>query len=167
MNEDNFIDSLSIYANRFSFMGRPLSRNPEAADVFVVGLPYDLGTSGRAGTRGGPDGIRSASANLRWEEKRWPWDFSVFERMRVADYGDIEVPTGNHEAFFAQVAEDYGKLHAAGKTVLSLGVDQALARCMVKHAAVVVDRIFLFVSVGVRIEVNHRHLAELAVVRAQ
>jgi agmatinase len=123
MNEDNFIDSLSIYANRFSFMGRPLSRNPEAADVFVVGLPYDLGTSGRAGTRGGPDGIRSASANLRWEEKRWPWDFSVFERMRVADYGDIEVPTGNHEAFFAQVAEDYGKLHAAGKTVLSLGGD--------------------------------------------
>jgi agmatinase len=123
MSNDSFIDSFSIYANRFSYMGRPLCRDPEAADVFVVGLPYDLGTSGRAGTRSGPDGIRSASANLRWEEKRWPWDFSLFERLRVADYGDIEVPTGNHEAFFDRVAEDYGKLHAAGKTMLSLGGD--------------------------------------------
>ncbi len=123
MSSDNFIDSFSIYANRFSFMGRPLSRNPDDADVFVVGLPYDLGTSGRAGTRGGPDGIRSASANLRWEEKRWPWDFSLNERIRVADYGDIEVPTGNHEAFFASVASQYAKLFAAGKTVLSLGGD--------------------------------------------
>jgi len=123
MSNDSFIDSFSIYANRFSYMGRPLCRDPEAADVFVVGLPYDLGTSGRAGTRSGPDGIRSASANLRWEEKRWPWDFSVFERLRVADYGDIEVPTGNHQAFFDQVTEACGKLHAAGKTILSLGGD--------------------------------------------
>ena len=84
MGNDNFIDSYSIYSNRFSYMGRPLSRNPDDADVFVVGLPYDLGTSGRAGTRGGPGGIRAASANLRWEEKRWPWDFNVFDRLRVA-----------------------------------------------------------------------------------
>lgn len=123
MSQDNFIDSFSIYANRFSYMGRPLSRNLDDADVFVVGLPYDLGTSGRAGTRGGPGGIRSASANLRWEEKRWPWTFNVFDRIRVADYGDIEVPTGNHEAFFERVLADYATLHAAGKTVLSLGGD--------------------------------------------
>ena len=119
----DFLDSYSIYANRFSFLGRPLSRNPDDADVFVVGLPYDLGTSGRAGTRGGPDGIRAASANLRWEEKRWPWDFCVFDRIRVADYGDIEVPTGNHESFFNKVMNAYAALHAAGKTVLSLGGD--------------------------------------------
>jgi agmatinase len=123
MNGSNFIDSHSIYANRFSYMGRPLSREPDDADVFVVGLPYDLGTSGRSGTRGGPGGIRSASANLRWEEKRWPWDFNVFDRLRVADYGDLEVPTGNSEAFFDTVATHYGKLLAAGKTMLSLGGD--------------------------------------------
>ena len=123
MSDKNFIDSFSIYANRFSYMGRPLTREPDDADVFVVGLPYDLGTSGRSGTRGGPGGIRSASANLRWEEKRWPWDFNVFDRLRVADYGDLEVPTGNHDAFFEAVASHYGKLLAAGKTVLSLGGD--------------------------------------------
>jgi agmatinase len=123
MGKDSFIDSYSIHANRFSYLGRPLSRDPDDADVFVVGLPYDLGTSGRAGTRDGPGGIRSASANLRWEEKRWPWDFNVFDRIRVADYGDIEVPTGNHEAFFERVLSEYEVLHKAGKKVLSLGGD--------------------------------------------
>ena len=121
MSTENFIDSYSIYANRYSFMGRPLTRNPDDADVFVIGLPYDLGTSGRSGTRSGPGGIRSASANLRWEEKRWPWDFNVFERLRVADYGELEFPTGHHDALFEEVAAHYGRLLAAGKTTLSFG----------------------------------------------
>jgi agmatinase len=115
--------SYSIFANVYSYLGRPLTRDPDAADVFVVGLPYDLGTSGRSGTREGPRGIRAASANLRWEEKRWPWDFNLHERLRVADYGDLEFPTGNHEALFADVERHYGELLAAGKTVLTFGGD--------------------------------------------
>jgi agmatinase len=123
MKIENFTNSYSIFANIYSYMGRPLTRDPDEADVFVIGLPYDLGTSGRSGTRSGPGGIRKASANLRWEEKRWPWDFNVFERIRVADYGDLEFPTGNHDALFAEVASRYGELLAAGKTILSFGGD--------------------------------------------
>jgi len=123
MSSEDFTNSHSIFANIYSYMGRPLTRNPDDADVFVIGLPYDLGTSGRSGTRGGPGGIRSASANLRWEEKRWPWDFNVFDRLRVADYGDLEFPTGNHDALFDAVETHYGKLLAAGKTLLSFGGD--------------------------------------------
>jgi len=123
MKIENFTNSYSIFANIYSYMGRPLTRDPDEADVFVIGLPYDLGASGRSGTRGGPGGIRKASANLRWEEKRWPWDFNVFERIRVADYGDLEFPTGNHDALFAEVESRYGELLAAGKSVLSFGGD--------------------------------------------
>ena len=123
MNSEDITNSSSIFANVYSYMGRPLTRNPDDADVFVVGLPYDLGTSGRSGTRGGPGGIRNASANLRWEEKRWPWDFNVFERLRVADYGDLEFPTGNHDALFDAVESHYGQLLAAGKKILSFGGD--------------------------------------------
>ena len=123
MSTDNFIDSYSIYANKFSYMGRPLTRNPDDADEFVIGLPYELGTSGRSGTRSGPTGIRGASSNLRWDEKRWPWDFNLFDRIRVADYGDLEFPTGNHDGLFDQVEDHYGKLLAAGKKILSLGGD--------------------------------------------
>jgi agmatinase len=123
MTTDNFTESHSIFANVYGYLGRPLTRNPDAADVFIVGLPYDLGTSGRSGTRMGPRGIRAASANLRWEEKRWPWDFDLFERLGVADYGDLEFPTGNHDALFEAVDDHYGKLLAAGKILLSLGGD--------------------------------------------
>ena len=84
MSDNGFTDSYSMYANLFGYMGASLSRNPDDADVFIVGLPYDLATTGRAGTRSGPVAIRQASGNLRWEEKRWPWDFCVFDRIRVA-----------------------------------------------------------------------------------
>ena len=123
MSDDSFLTSHTIFANIYSYLGVPFSRDPEDADVFVIGLPYDLGTSGRSGTRAGPGGIRQASGNLRWEEKRWPWDFCAFDRMRVADYGDLEFPTGNHQALFDDVQSHYTRLLASGKTMLTLGGD--------------------------------------------
>ena len=80
VNSDLF-ESYSMFANAFSFLGVPLTRDLSEADVAVLGVPYDLGTTGRAGCRHGPMGIRNASANLRWEEKRWPWSFNAFERL--------------------------------------------------------------------------------------
>ena len=123
MSDSSFTHSHSMHANLFGYMGATLSRNPDDADVFIVGLPYDLATTGRAGTRSGPTAIRQASGNLRWEEKRWPWDFCAFDRIRLADYGDLEFPAGNHEGMFDQVAQHYEKLLSAGKTVLSFGGD--------------------------------------------
>ena len=90
MTDKDFPSSYSMFSNIHGYLGLPLTRDLDAADVFVVGLPYDLGTSGRSGTREGPLGIRTASAQLRWEENRWPWTFDLFERLRVADYGDLE-----------------------------------------------------------------------------
>lgn len=123
MSNEDFPRSYSMYSNIHGYLGLPLTRDLDAADVFVVGLPYDLATSGRSGTREGPLGIRAASAQLRWEGQRWPWDFDLFERLRIADYGDLEYPFGNHEALFASVAEHYGRLLAAGKTTLTFGGD--------------------------------------------
>ncbi|MFT5221561.1 MAG: agmatinase [Planctomycetota bacterium] len=123
MSDTEFTESFSIFTNIFGYKGAPLSRDLDDADVFVVGLPYDLGTTGRAGTRGGPPAIRQASANLRWEENRWPWGFNLFDRLRVADYGDLEFPGGSHEGFLEEVEHHYGRLLAAGKTTLSFGGD--------------------------------------------
>ena len=123
MSNNSFTHSFSMHANLFGYMGAALSRNLDDADVFIVGLPYDLATTGRAGTRSGPAAIRQASGNLRWEEKRWPWDFCVFDRIRIADYGDLEFPAGNHEALFEQVEQNYAKLLNLGKTTLSFGGD--------------------------------------------
>ncbi|MFB3059304.1 MAG: arginase family protein, partial [Gammaproteobacteria bacterium] len=123
MSDSSFTHCHSMHANLFGYMGAALSRNLDDADVFIVGLPYDLATTGRAGTRSGPTAIRQASGNLRWEENRWPWNFSVFDRIRLADYGDLEFPAGNHEVLFSQIEQHYEQLLTAGKSVLSFGGD--------------------------------------------
>ena len=42
----------STYANIFTFMGRPLSRDLDTADAVVMGIPYDMATSARSGAGG-------------------------------------------------------------------------------------------------------------------
>ncbi len=119
---------ISMYGNLFSFMNRPLTRDlSSAADVAVMGIPYDLGTSGRSGARFGPNGIRQASANLGWEEKRWPWDFAVFEHLRVIDYGDLSISIGESEATVATIEENASAILNSGKKLLSFGGDHFVA----------------------------------------
>ncbi|MBE9539839.1 MAG: agmatinase [Proteobacteria bacterium] len=114
-----------MFSNVFSYMGLPFSRDLDDAsiDAVVMGVPYDLGTSGRAGTRSGPNAIRQASANLRWEEKRWPWTFELGSRLKAADYGDIQFMWGDSDDMLAQVEEHAAKITAAGKMLVSFGGD--------------------------------------------
>lgn len=125
MSDSEINDSVSLFSNAFGYLGRPLSRdlsNP-ATDVVVMGVPYDMATSGRAGTRHGPQGVRLASANLRWEECRWPWRFNAFERIGVIDYGDLEFSAGGSESMVATVIEHASKVLSSGKKLVSIGGD--------------------------------------------
>ena len=66
-------------------------------DIAVLGVPYDLATTGRSGTREGPLGVRRASWQISWEERRWPWRFALADRLGVIDYGDVIFDPGNHQ----------------------------------------------------------------------
>ncbi len=123
MSENTLNDSASMFANTFGFLACPLSRDISNADVVAMGIPYDLGTTGRSGTRFGPQGIRRASANLRWEERRWPWDFNVSERLKLIDYGDLEFPPGQSESMLATVSATATEILQQGKKLLSFGGD--------------------------------------------
>ena len=118
-------DDDSFFANTFSFMGLPFSRDIDNSDIdaVVMGVPYDLGTTGRSGTRSGPCAIRTASANLRWEEKRWPWDFALPDRIKAADYGDVQFLCGESEDMLAKTEAHASRIVAAGKTLVSFGGD--------------------------------------------
>ena len=118
-------DDTSMYANVFGFLGLPLDRDLDrtGVDAVVMGIPYDLGTSGRSGARGGPNAIRQASANLRWEEARWPWSFSLSQRLGAIDYGDIQFLWGDSEDMLEQVAAHAARITGAGKTLISFGGD--------------------------------------------
>lgn len=115
--------STAIYSNPFTFLEAPWYRDLPDADVVVMGIPFDMATSGRAGTRSGPGAIRQASANLVWDSPRWPWDFVLSDRLKVADAGDIEFPYGEPQAASDAIQASARALLEEGKTLLMLGGD--------------------------------------------
>ncbi len=126
-----------MYSRALSFLRRSHSRDldDDKVDVVVTGAPFDLATSNRPGARFGPAGIRAASSNLAWEEKRWPWDFAVFDHLGVIDYGDLYFNYGEPETFIEKMQAHAGKVLAAGKTMLTLGGDHFIALPLVREHA--------------------------------
>lgn len=115
----------SLYANAFGFLRQPLNFQPATsnADVVITGLPFDLATTGRSGSRMGPAAIRQASINLAWEHPRWPWEFSLTDHLRIIDAGDLVFDAGDAAQFCHRLESYAEELLKAGKTMLCFGGD--------------------------------------------
>lgn len=129
---------ISMYANQFSFLARPLTRDiTQSYDATVVGLPFDLATTGRSGARSGPNAVRQASSNVGWEGRRWPWSFDAFKYLKVSDYGDLDFIPGDVQDLNRQIALHAEHIIAAGTRMVSIGGDHYVAlpllRAHAKH----------------------------------
>lgn len=130
---------ISLVSNNFGFLRLPLNFNPYEgqADWVITGVPYDIATSGRTGSRFGAEAIRRASVNLAWEHCRFPWEFDVRERLNIEDCGDLVYAFGDSRDFVAKLEEHTSKLLAAGKRCLTFGGDHfitlPLLRAHAKH----------------------------------
>ncbi|HEY5716408.1 MAG TPA: agmatinase [Psychromonas sp.] len=120
----NQVDN-SIYSNAMTFLRVPLVMDPLAADadIAVLGLPFDLATTGRSGARMGPTAIRQASINLAWEGKRYPWQFNLLKKSKIIDAGDLVYSTGDANEFTQKVESAAAALLSSGKTLVALGGD--------------------------------------------
>lgn len=118
-----------IYSGVLSFMRRTYSRNIAHSDVDVVvsGVPFDLATTHRSGSRLGPAAIRAASANLAWEQQRWPWTFNAFDRLGVVDYGDLYFESASPQSMVNGLQAHAANILAAGKSMLTLGGDHFIS----------------------------------------
>ncbi|HEX5694093.1 MAG TPA: agmatinase [Arenimonas sp.] len=114
------------YSGALSFLRRRYSKELEGVDVAVIGVPYDLATTNRPGTRLGPRAIRAASASLAWCPP-YAWDFDPLERLDVVDWGDVYFDPGRpHEAPDA-ITVAYARILATGVTPLTLGGDHFIS----------------------------------------
>ena len=104
-------------------------------DVVVSGVPFDLKTTGRPGARFGPASIRQASANLAWELRRWPWDFSVFDVLGVVDCGDLCFNPIQSDEMATQLRQHAARILAADKTMLTFGGDHFIALALLQEHA--------------------------------
>lgn len=109
----------SLISNAFGFLRFPLNFQPYSSDAdwVITGVPFDMATSGRAGTRHGPGAIRQISTNLSWEGNRWPWDFDMRERLSVVDCGDLVFNFGDAQDMSDKLQAHTEKLLEAGKNV--------------------------------------------------
>jgi len=115
--------STAIYRNPFTFLEVPWLKDMPDAEVVISGIPFDMATSGRAGTRSGPGAIRNASAHLVWDSPRWPWDFELVDRVKIADGGDVDFPYGEPDTATDAIAANARQVLDSGKTLLSFGGD--------------------------------------------
>ncbi|WP_293268670.1 agmatinase [Neptunomonas sp.] len=93
------------------------------AEVIVSGVPFDMATSGRSGSRFGPQGIRQASVNLVWEGARWPWTFALDDHLAVADAGNVIFKHGEPQTLVDNLEAHISAIMNAGKSALTFGGD--------------------------------------------
>jgi guanidinobutyrase len=119
------------FAGPNSFMRLPSVDRPDGLDVAVIGVPMDIGTSWRSGTRFGPKAIRAESAMLR------PYNMGTgaapFEALQVADLGDVAINTFDLKDSIRRIEAFYDTL---GQTKpLTLGGDHTLTLPILRSLA--------------------------------
>ena len=120
-----------------TFLGVPVCTDiaTSKADVIIQGIPFDLATVGRAGTREGPRAIRLISPNLSYEEARWPWTFELKSNLQVEDAGDFYGRTAMPASMVEGVEQKTDIILAAGKKVMSFGGDHYVALPLLRAIA--------------------------------
>ena len=111
----------NTFAGILSFMRRRYTKDLAGADVVVSGVPLDLATTNRPGTRLGPAGIRAASVDLNWAI--YPWGFGPCDRLSVIDYGDCLFDPHRPDTIFDSIVAHARTILASGATMLTLGGD--------------------------------------------
>ncbi len=107
-----------------TFMRLPAQEGAEGLDACFVGIPMDIGTSNRPGTRLGPRQIRDESRMLR------PFNMATgaapFDRMQVADIGDVPINTFDLKKSVDIITDYYDNVLRHDVIPLTLGGDHTL-----------------------------------------
>lgn len=112
------------FAGPATMMRLPTRPNAEDLDVCFVGVPFDIGTSNRSGTRFGPRQIRAESAMIR------PYNMATgaapFDSLTVADVGDVPINTFNLQKSMTIIETAYDDILSYNCVPLTLGGDHTI-----------------------------------------
>ncbi|MGH8056026.1 MAG: agmatinase [Candidatus Entotheonellia bacterium] len=108
-----------------TFMRLPYVADASELDIALVGVPFDGGTTYRAGARLGPRHIRVQSALIR------PYNpvlkLNPFDRYRIADYGDLPVNPLSILDTFQRIETGVDHLLAHGVRPVCVGGDHSIS----------------------------------------
>jgi guanidinobutyrase len=132
-------NDLARFSGRQSFMRLPEVATAEGLNVGFIGIPMDIGTSWRSGTRMGPKQLREQSAMIR------PYNIQTgaapFDALQCADLDDVPINTFNLAASILLITETYDAhlkhdiipMGLGGDHTLTLPILRAIAK---KHGPV-------------------------------
>ena len=107
-----------------TFMRLPHVPDPAKLDIALIGVPWDGGTTNRAGARHGPREIRNMSSFMR--KVHHVSRIAPYDLARIADLGDAPVNPIDLMDTLGRVEKFYAKVHAAGALPLSAGGDHLI-----------------------------------------
>ena len=107
-----------------TMMRLPARPDTQGLDACFVGIPIDIGTSNRSGTRFGPRQIRAESALIR------PYNMATqaapFDSLQVADIGDVAINTFNLTKSMGIIEAAYDEILAHNCKPLTIGGDHTI-----------------------------------------
>ena len=104
-----------------TFMRLPHVTDPALVDIALIGLPWDAGTTNRAGARHGPREIRNQSSFMR--AVHHVSRIAPYDLCRVADLGDVETNPFDIIDTMNQITAFIDNVIKAGAVPLSAGGD--------------------------------------------
>ena len=117
-------NDLARFSGPNTFMRLPQAGSLADLDVAVLGIPMDIGTSWRSGTRFGPKQIRAESAMIR------PYNMASgaapFDSLQVADIGDLAINTFSLADSLRIIAESYDGILAHDVIPVAMGGDHSI-----------------------------------------
>jgi agmatinase len=129
------VDALQVprFAGIRTFARLPTLEQAGKADVAVLGVPFDGGTTFRAGPRFGPAAVREAALLLRPYNE--PLDAAPFRSLQVVDAGDAPATPIDILAAHDVIEASAASLHALGARVLAIGGDHSVSLPLLRAAA--------------------------------
>ena len=112
------------FAGLGTMMRLPPVESAAGMDVVFIGIPLDIGTSNRSGTRLGPKQIRAESVLMR------PYNMwtraAPFDSLRVGDLGDVPINTFDLKDSVERITDFYNRVLTHDVIPLTLGGDHTL-----------------------------------------
>ncbi|WP_170572114.1 agmatinase [Ruegeria atlantica] len=150
-------NDLARFSGPNTFMRLPQADSLAGLDVAVLGIPMDIGTSWRSGTRFGPKQIRSESAMIR------PYNMAnsaaPFDSLQIADIGDLAINTFSLADSLKIIKESYDAILAQGVIPVAMGGDHSITLPILRAVAAKRGPVAL-VHVDAHADVNNEMFGE-------
>jgi agmatinase len=151
---------LPHYAGINTFLKMPYLEDVNRVDeydVAVMGVPFDIGTTYRSGTRFGPQAIRRISA--LYQTYNYEMGVDLREQLKICDVGDV-FTIANIEKSFDQITKAVSHVMGKGTMPIILGGDHSIGFPCVRGVAENVEGNIGIIHLDRHIDIQEKDMDE-------